>query len=62
MKIESYEYKTINMELTPISSEVSQYKIQEKCNQYGQEGWELVRFEIHNDNNIMLIFKRPKEK
>ena len=58
--MKKYEYKTINMELTPMSSEVSQNKIEEKSNQYGKDGWELVRYSIHNEKNIMMIFKRPK--
>lgn len=54
----TYEYKTINLYLTPMESEVSQYKINNKCNEMGQDGWELIKFEIFNDTNIMLIFKR----
>lgn len=56
--MKKYEYKTVNLFLTPMYSEVSQYMIDKKCNEMGQTGWELVRFEIYNETNIMLIFKR----
>ena len=56
--MQKYEYKTVNLFLTPMDSEVSQFEIDKKCNEMGQAGWELVRFEIYNETNIMLIFKR----
>ncbi len=56
--MKAYEYKTVNLFLTPMDSEVSQFEIDKKCNELGQEGWQLVKFEIYNDTNIMLIFKR----
>lgn len=56
--MKTYEYKTVNLFLTPMNSEVSQFEIDNKCNELGQEGWQLVKFEIYNDTNIMLIFKR----
>lgn len=56
--MQKYEYKTVNLFLTPMDSEVSQFEITKKCNELGKDGWELVKFEIHNNTNIMLIFKR----
>lgn len=56
--MKKYQYKTVNLFLTPLDSEVSRYEIDGKCNEMGQAGWELVRFEIYNENNIMLIFKK----
>ena len=54
--MKKYEYKTVNLFLTPMDSEVSQFEIDKKCNEMGQAGWELVRFEIYNEMHIMLIF------
>lgn len=56
--MKKYQYETVNLFLTPIDSKASQYEIDKKCNEMGQAGWELVRFEIYNETNIMLIFKR----
>lgn len=56
--MKKYEYKTVNLFLTPMDSEVSQFEIDKKCNEMGHAGWELVRFEIYNEMHIMLIFKR----
>ncbi len=56
--MKQYEYKTVNLYLTPIESDVSQYEIQKKCNELGKDGWELVKYEIHDSTNILLIFKR----
>lgn len=56
--MKKYEYKTVNLFLSPMDSEVSRYEIDKKCNEMGKDGWELVRFEIYNETNIMLIFKK----
>lgn len=53
-----YEYKTVNMYLSPIESEVSQVAIEDKCNELGQDGWELIDCKIYNINYVMLIFKK----
>ncbi len=54
----NYEYKTVNLYLTPIESEVSQMTIQDNCNEMGKQGWELVNYQIYNECYVMLIFKR----
>lgn len=52
------EYKTINMYLSPLSSEVSQMKITDKCNDMANKGWKLIQSQVIDDCNIMLIFAR----
>lgn len=52
------EYKSINMYLSPLTSEVSQMKITDKCNEMASNGWKLVNSQVIDDCNIILIFKR----
>ena len=54
------EYKTIGMYLTPLSSEVSQMRIEERCNEMAEEGWNLIETRIIDDCNVMLMFSRDK--
>lgn len=52
------EFKTVNMFLYPLSSEVAQMRISEKCDEMANEGWVLYQSNIIDDCNIMLIFKK----
>lgn len=53
-----YEYKTINLKLFPIDSEVSQYEINKRINDMSTNGWELVQQQIYDEYNIQLTFKK----
>ena len=52
------EYKTIDLFLYPLSSEVSQQRIMDAINRMKERGWSYVESKIIVDCNIMLIFKR----
>ncbi len=52
------EYKTIDLFLYPISSEVSQQRITDEINKMNEQGWEYAESKIIDDCNIMLTFKR----
>lgn len=52
------EYKTIDLFLYPLSSEVSQQRIAGEINKMEEQGWEYVESRIVDDCNIMLTFKR----
>lgn len=52
------KYKTINMYLSPLTSEVSQMKITDKCNEMALEGWKLSYTNVIDDCNIMLVFTK----
>lgn len=52
------EYKTVDMYLTPLFSEVSQARITEKCNEMAESGWNLIDTKIIDECNIMLMFQR----
>lgn len=50
------KYKTINLKLFPIDSEVSQYEINKKINEMAETGWNLVSQQIYDYYNIILTF------
>ena len=50
------EYKTINLKLFPIDSEVSQYEINKEINDMAKSGWNLVGQQIYDECNIILTF------
>lgn len=52
------EYKTIDLFLYPLSSEVSQQRITDEINRMKERGWSYVESKIIDDCNITLIFKR----
>lgn len=52
------EYKTINLFLYPLSSEVSQQRITDEINKMKEQGWCYIESKIIDDCNIMLTFKR----
>lgn len=54
------EYKTVNMYLTPLSSEVSQMRIEERCNEMAEDGWDLFDTKVIDECNIMLVFSRDR--
>ncbi len=54
----NYEYKTVDLFMFPMCSEVSQYEIQKKCNELAKDGWKLVSQEIYDVDHILLTFKR----
>lgn len=55
------EYKTIDLYLTPLSSEVSQMRISDKINEMEEDGWGYSDIKIIDDCNIMLMFKRDRK-
>lgn len=59
-EVTSMEFKTVNIFLYPLSSEVSQMRISQKCDEMADEGWFLYQSNIIDDYNIMLIFKKVK--
>ena len=52
------QYKTIDLFLYPLSSEVSQQRITDEINKMEERGWEYVESKIIDDCNIMLTFRR----
>lgn len=54
------EYKTIDMYLTPFSSEVSQMRISNQINEMEEQGWTYKDIKIIDDCNVMLMFSRTK--
>ena len=52
------EYKTINLKMFPIDSDVSQYEINQKINEMAKNGWELVQQEVYDEWHILLTFKK----
>ena len=54
------EYKTIDMYLTPLSSEVSQMMISNQINEMEEQGWTYKDIKIIDDCNVMLMFSRTK--
>ena len=52
------EYKTIDLFLYPLSSDVSQQRIADEINRMEEQGWRYVESEIIDDCNMMLTFKR----
>lgn len=56
-----WEYINVNIKTPSLKKRDS--VISEECNKYGEEGWELVGFQLDLviENHLCLIFKRPKE-
>lgn len=54
------EYKTIDMYLTPLSSEVSQMRISNRINEMEGHGWTYKDIRIIDDCNVMLMFSRER--
>ena len=52
------EYKTIDLFLYPLSSDVSQQRIADEINKMKEQGWCYIESKIIDDCNIMLTFKR----
>ena len=52
------EYKTINLKMFPIDSDVSQYEINQKINDMAKNGWELDQQEVYDEWHILLTFKK----
>lgn len=52
------DYKTVNLFLFPIESEVSQARIKSICNEYASCGYKLFNLKIVDDTNVMLIFAK----
>lgn len=55
------EYKTIDLYLTSLSSEVSQMRISDKINEMEEDGWEFKNIKIIDDCNVMLMFSRNRK-
>ena len=53
------EYKTIDLKMFPIDSDVSQYELTKKINEMAKEGWELVEQQVYDEWHILLTFKKP---
>lgn len=54
------EYKTIDLYLTPLSSDVSQMMISNQINELEEQGWTYKDIKIIDDCNVMLMFSRDK--
>ena len=61
-----WEYKTVYVDCKGFwSSKVDVHQLEDYCNQYGKEGWELVTSPTFSPNTggetkgLVLIFKRP---
>ena len=57
-----WEYKTVILD-AKFKKDSTIRVIDEECNKYGSDGWELVNFQNYDlASKFMLIFKRPIEK
>lgn len=54
------EYKTIDLKMFPIDSEVSQFELNQKINEMAKDGWKLVQQQVYDEWHILLTFKRSK--
>lgn len=52
------EYRTIDLFLYPLSSEVSQQRIADEISQMEEHGWRYVESKIMDESNIMLVFRQ----
>lgn len=50
-----WEYKVIN------TRRLSALGLEQECNHYGKDGWELVNAVYEENSEIKLFFKRPKK-
>jgi len=54
-----FEYKVINMGVMFSTGKGAQNKVQEACDIYSKDGWELVNFQFYDaDSKVMLVFKK----
>ena len=51
-----WEYKIIQ------TRALSALGLEQECNYYGKDGWELVNTVREENNGVKLFFKRRKEK
>ena len=57
-----WKYKTVIID-AKFKKDSTIRVIDEECNKYGSDGWELVNFQNYDlASKFMLIFKRPIEK
>ena len=52
------EYRTIDLFLYPLSSEVSQQRIEDEISRMEERGWSYVESKIVDESDIMLVFRR----
>ena len=52
------EYKTIDLKMFPIDSDVSQYELTKKINEMAKDGWELVEQQVYDEWHILLTIKK----
>ncbi|MBS4534656.1 DUF4177 domain-containing protein [Clostridium sp. D2Q-14] len=58
-----FEYKVENLRLHGMTSMVLTKEHENKLNQFGDEGWELVSMTTSSSGrNIVAVFKREKNK
>jgi hypothetical protein len=57
-----WEYKFINLYEDSIEGKEAQRNMEEWCNKYGSQGWELDKFVIYSENRVQLIFRRQKTR
>lgn len=58
-----WEYKVVNMPCLFKTGAGAEKMLQEKCEQLGEKGWELVNFQCYDmASKFMLIFKRRKNE
>lgn len=59
--MKKWEYKTVILD-AKIRKNSTIKAIEEECNKYGEDGWELVNFQNYDlATKFMLIFKRSLE-
>lgn len=57
-----WEYKVVNMSCTFKTGSGAEKMLQQKCDELGKDGWELVNFQNYDmATKFMLVFKKPKE-
>ena len=56
-----WEYKLVNLYEDNIDGKEAQRNMEEWCNHYGAQGWELDKFIIYSENRVQLIFRRQKQ-
>ena len=52
------EYRTIDLFLYPLSSEVSQQRVADEISRMEEQGWRYVESKIVDESDIMLVFRR----
>ena len=57
-----WEYKVLNINCHFNTGDGAAYKIQEKLDKMGEDGWELVSCQCYDmSTKFMLVFKNNKE-